>query len=234
MKTTGSRLFLPIFALLPLTVGCGDENSGDDGASAWTGQTYVLAVPENNWAEPTGVGQDLGEFVPPFAIQVESAADGSYDVLLGTTDPAGAQQPCNATTRVTATSAGEPAIQIGPVEFPLYIKHVREEGLAVETVVHNFMLKDVLPNGATPSETGELTAVVDIRDIYELFTQILGRTPDSVCEALSSNAACSPCAADGQPYCVSLRAILLGATPSPLVLSPIDAALIDRTACLLE
>ncbi len=228
MRTLTSALAVSILASSVLAISCGGDDDDDTTETpSWEGQTYILAIPNSSWYEPEGVGSEVGDFVPRFVIQIEEESSGNLEVLLGTADAAGAQEMCNPTTTTTATAA-YPDIQIGPVDFPIYLQHVRED-IAVNATVYGLTLTNVLPDGDTAAVAGEITAMLDTRDVYSMFT-LLGdsRTPESVCTALASlEASCEACP-DGEVYCLTLRGRRLGATlGSPI--EPIDAGSVPAT-----
>src|SRR5690606_33314764 len=111
-------------------VGCGSvEGEPSSKPDAWIGNTYVLEVPEAKWTEPPGIGAEISGFVPQFLMQVQGASGSDVEVLMGT-GLVGEQETCGPTQTVTASSS-YPSMQIGPVDHPIYVRHVREEDLAV-------------------------------------------------------------------------------------------------------
>ena len=224
MKIQNATLSPLFLAALLTTAACsgGDDDDQAAGPNAWVGHTYLLEIPPSHWAQPKNVGGDIGLFVPQFVIQVEAEAEGNLDMLIGTAS-AGVQEPCNPTVAVTVPS-DYPEVQIGPFDFPMYIKHTTEP-VAVNATVYNLTITDVLPNGDAVAEEGELLATLDTRDVAPMFTQ-LGDNPtaDAVCTALADfEASCEACPSDSQEYCQTLRAVRLGATESDPI-EPIDAA----------
>ena len=120
---------------------------------------------------------------------------------------------------------------IGPSEYSLFIQHVTEP-VAVQGTIYDLALKDVLPNAdGTPSEVGELAATMDFRELYPLFTLIIDPTPEKVCTQLESSfsAPCIACPNDGEPFCLTVKANSLGATPAGSAIEPIDS--VDDPVC---
>jgi len=218
-----------LLALFPLfTLACSSD-SGTSSSYPWVGQSFLLSVPADRWTEPAGIGSDIGNFVPNFIIEVSSVSDGSLQANLGTADDNGAQDLCNPTTSITGT-AQPPSVQIGPAEVPLRIVDA-DHGVVVTAMAHDFTLTNILPDGDVMATEGELSATVDARELYPLFYLLTNPTPDVVCSALLSfGAACSACPGDGAAYCLSLKAVRLGATElTGTNLQPVDAASLDSS-----
>lgn len=231
-----SKNILPTFTpsflalLLGLSTACSSEAEPDPGpeTNPWNGKTYLLDVTERDWAEPRGIGSEIDNFVPNFLMRIEGESPDTFDVVMATATPDGVQDPCNLTSMVTGTR-GADGVAIGPTEFPLHIQHT-EEPVAVDGPIYDFKLTNVLPRGRALSEEGELVATMDFRDIYELFTLIDNPTPELVCQELGGMYGdCVPCPNDGEPFCLTVKAIYLGAAPTDTAIEPIDA--IDEAAC---
>ena len=234
MTTERTFAFLMILALLPAAAACGSdsESTPADGSTggagnaqpvSWDNTTYKLQIPSSSWSEPQGVGAEISDFVPPFLLSVATCANDTCGLMLGTADSAGAQQMCNATVNTNATGT-PPAVQIGPLDFPMYIKHVSQD-VSVYATAYDLTITNVLPSSNGIATAGELAATMDVRELYPMFTMVVIRTPDTVCEAFASQGAdCTACA-DGQPYCLTLKAIRLGAIEIPdLTLEAVDSA----------
>lgn len=219
-KTSLAGPFLLV--LLPLLGGCSSDESKDE-PPTWEG-TYLLTISEGRWSEPRGIGRDIADFVPQFLIAMEPSGSG-YEVMLGTALD-GAQDMCNPTTVVEAEAGSYPDVQIGPLDLPLHVKHVTED-ITVNSTVYDFTLTDILPNGDALAEEGELSAIMNFGELYPLFTIAVNPDPDSLCTALTDSypdASCDPCPlSPDDPYCLSLKAVRLGATPSDLSIEPVDA-----------
>ena len=216
MRIEAATLSALVLAALLTTAACGGETAGGKtaGANAWVGHTYLLEIPHSQWRSQwdQGVGELLDQhFVSQFVIQVDAEADGNLQMLVGTAN-AGVQEPCNPTTAVTAP-ATYPEIQIGPFDFPIYIRH-EHEPIAVYAKVYGLTLTNVLPNGETIAEEGELLATFDMRELSPLALVFSSNpTADAVCLALIDfYDACEACPSDGQQYCTTFRALGLGAT----------------------
>lgn len=213
-----------VTALVPLAVSCsgGEE---DDPKNPWSDRTYLLEVPGTHWSEPPQIGNEIGDFVPKFMLRIQGSAPDSFQVLVGTADANGAQNTCNPTALFQATSSGSPNVQIGPGAFPVHLQHPTQD-VAVDATIHELTLTNILPDGAALAEEGELTAMVDARELYPLFTLLPEPSPDAVCAALDSfNAACAPCPHDSEAYCLALKAVRLGASElAGAGMQPVDAA----------
>ncbi len=229
-----SKSFLPKFLplclapLAALSTACsseaepGNEPDPAPATNPWNGQTYMLDVTERDWSEPRGIGSEIDLFVPNFLLKIEGESPDTFNVMVATAKADGSQDTCNLTSMVSAAKNTDGAVAIGPTEFPLHIQHVDEPDIAVDGPIYDFTITNVLPNGGATSDMGELVATMDFRDIYRLFTLIVNPTPDSVCSALGdSYEPCAPCPNDGEPYCLTVKAIYLGATPTTTVIEPI-------------
>ncbi|MEO8177278.1 MAG: hypothetical protein ABI895_00460 [Deltaproteobacteria bacterium] len=209
-----------------LALGCDDDAPRE---SPWSGQTFLVEVPSSSWAEPRGVGTEFGAFVPQFLLEVESGTENEFEVHIGTAR-GGEQDRCGPTTRAPAASQ-YPAVQIGPSSVDVHIVHDREP-IQITATILNFTLQNVLP-GAAPPDEGELTGMMDARELYPMFT-LLGprRSADTVCTAVASfGTECAPCPTDGAAYCLAVRANYFGARAVPMQLEPIAAQELDP-ACL--
>lgn len=194
-------LLLTIFPLC----ACSSESEPKD---PWDGNTYLLEVPKNNWSEPRGIGDEIGEFVPFFMLQATADDDGGYTIKIGTSNSEAEQDLCTPTSVFEATSGAKGEITIGPGDFPVHLQHVSED-VAVNATIHDLTISNVFP----PAEEGELTAIMDIRELYPLFTLIPDPSTETVCNALESfEAPCEVCPFDGKAFCLSLKAVRLGAT----------------------
>jgi hypothetical protein len=196
----------PILTMLPL-LACSTD--AEPAADPWAGKTFLLEVPKHNWSEPRGIGDEIGEFVPFFMLEVEAGDDdGEYSVTVGTASEGPEQDLCTPTTVFEATSEGAGELQIGPNDFPVHLEHISED-VAVNATIYDLSLTNILP----PSEEGELTAIMDMRELYPMFTLIPEPSPEAVCNALSSfEAPCEPCPTDSEEFCLSLTAVRLAAT----------------------
>src|SRR5512142_3328675 len=95
MRTRSLAPFLVVVA--PLFAGCSSDSkpAPSTSASAWTGKTYLLNIPDTRWKKPGGeAGAEVGRFVPKMLFSLESAS-GGVDVLLGTSDVNGKQNMCS-------------------------------------------------------------------------------------------------------------------------------------------
>ena len=197
------------------TASCANQQAGEDNV-AWVGHSYQLSIASHQWSEPRGLGDDVGPYIPVFLIKVEGAGN-ELDVTITTAAADGKQDPCNKTIHVDAT-AMYPALTIGPAEFKVRLINDdptdNKPGVEVYATAHDFTLTDVLPGG---DGNGSLSATMDAREIYPLFTLLGdGATPDDLCAELADQtnnvATCQPCPTDDEPYCLTLKAARVEAT----------------------
>lgn len=216
------------FCFLLEAAGCSSSTE-----KSWAGKTYLLGITKDRWADPPRIGNEIGDFVPNFLMRIERGGEGEIDVTLGTADATPAQQVCNPTTQIASTESGYPSVVIAAPTFPLYIQHPLKPELRVNATIYDLTITNVLPDGGTPASEGELSAVMDLRELYPLFTQLGEPTPDIVCGALKSfGAPCETCAFDSEAYCLSIRAIGLGANETPdMTVEPIEPSAVDPS-CL--
>lgn len=216
----GTAAFQAAFVAIALTPGCsGSTDSNDDDGEedvsaqteSWVGQTFLLRVPNGSWTEPRGVGRDIGPFVPGFLIRVDDASGQKVDVTVGTVNAEDEQEPCNPTTQIEGTSEEFPAVEFGPVQFPVYL--VNGE-VVVNAKIHDLAFANLLPDETAESEVGVLTAVMDFREVAGMFTLLPRPDPDLACAASEDGlmAPCEPCPNDDAEYCLSLKAEELGAS----------------------
>jgi hypothetical protein len=200
-----------VFLVAPLLVACGGDDDGTESSDAneWNGRTYVLNIGERSWREPSGVINDIKDYVPQFLFEVQGESSDSFEVVTATAKE-DEQDPCNVTGSLPG--AGN---TIGPGDFALRIKHLRED-IVVQATLHDFTLKEALPTGDVVSESGSFSATLDGRDVAPLFTQIdSDPTPDELCtalEQLSPPAPCQACPHDDEVYCLTLTAEKVGLT----------------------
>jgi hypothetical protein len=219
--------FSSLLGLLPLVAACSDKGDSIE-SNPWVGKTYLLDVAPEAWSDPPDIGQEIGQFVPQFLLSVQGATGDNLDVVVGTAD-AGTQQACNPTKSVQGVSAGVPEVQIGPFDFPIYLRD-EERNVTVNATVRELTFKNVLPNGDTAADEGELSASMDTRDICPLVHGVISPTPDSVCTAMGGlGAPCGPCSNDGESYCLQIKAMYLGATESDTMVQPIEAGSVDAS-----
>jgi len=226
---------------LPL-VGCGGGDDDDSTpTSPWSGHTYLLSLTKRDWTVPKGIGQELFGVAPAFIFKVTgtgndltatmATAPGAYPnpadttTLLPVTPAQAMQEPCGPTTKFPLSASGYPKMTLGPSQLRMFVKNAgATPPLQITADVYDFKFTNILPNGATPSTTGTLEAKMDFRQLYVLFASLgATRTPESVCNALSSNytssecmdpscvVKCEACPNDGAPYCLAVKAEGVGA-----------------------
>ena len=212
---------LPALSLALVFAACGGGEPSD--SSRWVGHTFMLEVPATNWSEPRGIGGDIGGFVPQFLFGVARGSGQDLDVTIGTAI-AGTQDPCNPTTRVTASGAAYPGSMIVAPTFALHIVDKNQTPtVVVDTTIHDFSFTNTLPGGT--GKDGEMTATLDAAEVYPLFRLVPNPNKDSVCKALgSAGATCMACAHNGEPYCLTIKAVQLAGTPSTVAVKTIAAA----------
>ncbi len=221
-----------------------DADSGADtntsastipGPGYWVDRTYVVTVPATNWSKPKGIGSDVGAFVPRFAFTITGSTETQVDLLVGTAIDT-AQDTCTPTSSFTGSSETYPAVRIGPQDFRARVVNDidAENPIVVYATLYDLEFVDILPTDVAPAEDGVLRGVIDTRELYSLFSQLPDPTPDTVCAASAAfEAPCTACR-DGEPYCIELEAIGIGATETGLDgISPIAESDLDPS-CLRD
>jgi hypothetical protein len=167
--------------------------------------------------------------VPQFLIGVAAGSGSDLSITLATAIN-GAQDMCTPTKQVTASGAKYPNIDISVPSFPIHISvAIAKKTAQVETTVHNFVLKDVLP-GLSSNATSELDAVIDLAEMYPLFLQISEsiRTKEEVCKELpplsNNQANCELCEFNQQTFCLTLQAVQFGATEVGTTIKSVTSA----------
>jgi len=236
MKAQTPSLLSPVLIALVLAAGCG-ENSQADGPSAWAGHTYFTtpADPYTYLTQPaqSSVAQQMAKFIPNFLLKVNSVSEDTVAITIAPakkqTNPP-EQDPCNATVEVSATVSSYPQIQIGPIDFPLFITNTPkdEPSVTAHATVRRFSLADVLPDGNTTSEKGRLSALVDAREVNSLVTVLQGESPEGVCAAMKEtfDTECVPCP-DSQVLCLLLEAEGFGAEAAEINVRPMTESDVD-------
>jgi hypothetical protein len=203
-----------LIAVFPalLSLSCGS----DDPKEATGSTTYLLEIPNTRWTEPPGIGQDVANFVDGFLFQVDP--DGTTTIGLAS---GGQQDMCTPTSTLQSNGT-----DIGPGEIVIHLVPPAEamHDAEVNATIKNFTLAGVLPQGGTPAEAGELTALADARELWPLFYQLINPDETVVCNALDQNGA--PCEAceDGEMYCLNMKATGLGATAVNMAVETVTEA----------
>jgi hypothetical protein len=216
--------------LLPAISSLAACSGGDQAPSSkWTGKTFKIAIPEENWSKPQNIGSDIGAYVPHFLFGIEKGKDNNLTITVGAA-PDGTQDKCVPTTEITTSGANYPDSEITVTSLPLRIKG--KSGDYVKSNAHNVSFKNVLP-GDTEATQGTFAATVDIGELYPLFQQLppAERTKDGVCSQLSTvKANCAACPDDSsQIYCLTLEAVDLGAALAPNPVQKIASSDIDSS-----
>lgn len=206
-----STSWLCLLVTAPCLVACSGKEPSSSKSNEWSGRTYALSIGDRSWTEPRGVITDIKDYVPQFLFEVHGDSDTSFDVTTATAR-SDVQDPCNKVSSLPGSGNA-----IGPADFPLRIKHLRED-IVVQATLRNLSFKQVLPTGGAVSAVGTFAATLDARDVAPLFTQIdSDPTPDELCTALSQLSPpvdCQACPHDGELYCLTLKAEKIGATES--------------------
>lgn len=216
--------FSSAFGLL----GCGSDEAE---SNPWAGNTYLLQVAQNNWFKPRALANDslVNDIVPDFLIGVAAGSNGALKVTLATSN--GTQDLCNPTTEVSASNANQPKSLIAADAFPMRMSQP-DASVFANATIRDFSLTDILP-GVSPAKSGSLSAEVDVRDVYTLFTLIPDASKDSVCASLAQvGAPCAPCSSDGEAYCLTLEAVDLEAQRVPQSIVPIASGQLDSSCDL--
>ncbi len=212
-----SNKHLPPIVLCALSlVACGDDEPTPNAPAITEPTTYSVKIAQNSWYSPTGIGAEIGAYVPEFLFTVEPTTDALTGVF-GTGDGAGTQERCNPTTPFTAASLA----QVGPFSPKMYIRHTTED-VQVNTTVHDLTLKNVFADGAN----GEVSAVMDFTELAPMFTVLGSPTPDVLCATLERDygVPCEPCPHDAtQITCLTLLADQVGATVATAPVAAIES-----------
>src|SRR3954462_739105 len=201
LKST-SWLCVLLVGAASCVVGCGGDDPRSSPSNEWDGHTYSLSIGDRSWTEPRGVINDIKDYVPQFMFEVHGDSTTSFDVTTATAHGT-VQDPCTATRSLPGS-----ANAIGPADFPLRIKHLREE-IVVQATLHDLSFVQALPANGVASTTGTFSTTLDARDVAPLFTQIdADPTADDLCTTLaqlSPPVPCQACPQDGELYCLTLK-----------------------------
>jgi hypothetical protein len=209
-----------------LACGSGGQTPG----SHWAGKSYLLDTPEvppPNWIQPKGFGSDVGAYVPQFLIGVAAGTGDDLTITLATALE-GSQDMCVPTAQITASATGYPNLAIATDALKMRIKDTDpSRAKVVKATARNLQLNNILP-GESPAKDGELIATVSVAELYPLFYQIPNATKDSVCSAFAqAGVTCQPCPSDQQPYCLTLKAVQIGAAQVATQVVPVSEGSID-------
>ena len=224
---------------LPL-VGCssGDDDAANTTPGTWADKTYLLTVTKTQWTIPRGIGSEIDGYVPSFIMKVDASGT---SMLLGTAEPnatpENAKQDMCSPTFTFPFTASYPKMDLGPLPMRIHIvnpaENAGEDSVQETGDVFDLTMKDVLPNGSTPSDSGVFTATMDFTQLAPLFTALgNGADKDGVCSALYDEfhtypgGMCSACpTSDAHPYCLTITGEQVGAVEAPSVaLVPVDEA----------
>jgi len=171
---------------------------------------YEVVFEDRDWVEPTSsVGQEIGHFIPRFALQVvdEEIVDGKLvlEVFLGTVRGDG-PDPCNEVTTTFIEMDADHRFVMTPVDLDIVVEG--SDDIAM-TTVRGFSLE-----GTFDEEDAwflaNVEATMDLRETAKLVVEFEPRTPEVYCETVSLVAGtqkCFPCDSDGEPFCVEMKAL---------------------------
>lgn len=211
--------------LLPACGGSEGDDGGDGGGpekSPWAGKTYSLTIDPDLWVEPPGISDHIAEFVPQFLLSVADETGTTPKVTIATALN-GAQNACNATTEVTASTQSPNSLVVAD-EFLLHVVHPRID-VTTDLTLHDLTLTNVLPSA---DSEGEFSVEMDVNEAYVLFDLVpeSSRTPEGVCTILGmADAPCVACSfGDGGEHCLTLKAVQLAGVESSIAVEPIAVA----------
>lgn len=199
--------------------GCGGDKpgGGNNNVNRGPAGTYLLAIESDQWVAPEGIGNIIGTYVPDFLLGVRSSGDATVQLLgaLVDDDEGVAQDLCKETIDfpVTDLETGG-SFTAGPVAFPLTIT-------GYDVTLHELYVSGTFTPDGTGFVAGSFTGVLDAREFEGFF----GTDATGVCELVASvGAGCEACPADGEQYCLTVRAEDLRADRvGGLVLTPVTA-----------
>jgi hypothetical protein len=204
------RPFHILVSAICTLAACG--SNAPDPLSSWTGKTFIFDLPAlkpSKWREPSGAGDALSEFVPQLLVAVEAAGDGIKVTM--TTALANEQDECNPTTEAEVSELAYPQVLISASSFPIRVADTdpsREK--VVSSTAHNVKLRNGLP-GST--EDNEFIATLDVSELYPLAYRVPNASKETVCETFKQqmDKDCEVCPHNGEPWCITVRAVQLEA-----------------------
>jgi hypothetical protein len=224
MRMTVQQLLFSVLTATTLSA-CG--GGGSHPASNWIGKTYLLdRPPSTRWVEPKkGSSGSMGDYVPQFFIGVEAGSGDNLSITL-TTGLDGVQDMCTPTTEVTVTGANYPDVEITVPSLPIHLTETDPDlAKVVATTIHDVSLKNVLPGRNETTPSGELKATLDFAEAYPMFHLYDNPTKELVCAAFEdAGVPCQTCAFNGEPYCLTFRAVQLVASEISTPIQPLLAS----------
>lgn len=185
--------------------------------SVLEGSVYSLNLQDGRIVIPAGVGSVLEQYLEvTLFIKVDSASGGTLNMYGALADDAGTGQDyCSETLDFPeADFSNAPFFAIGPQDTTISVA-----GYTV-TIDDLFISGDFAADGSYWGG-GVLEGKVDTRPLVDLIEE--GGEEDAVCAIVAGfGVSCEPCPADGQPFCLSIKAVDLGGEQVSAPVEPID------------
>jgi len=187
--------------LIVALAACGDDGpgGGNDNVNQGPSGTYLLTIESDRWVAPEGIGIIIGTYVPDFLLGVRSSGDATVLLLGAVVDdaPGVSQDLCKETIDFPVTDVGAGGtFTAGPVAFGLTIT-------GYDVTLHELYVSGTFTPDGTAFVAGTFMGILDAREFEGFF----GTDATGVCELVASvGAACEACPADGDPYCLTVRA----------------------------
>lgn len=179
-----------------------DNDDNDDSTfdpSVILGRTYFLDIPLSDWTVPAGVGDIIGYYVPILLFEPRSAGDGVLDLLatVGAEEKTVVQDECNLTTDFADSVLNDDgSFSFGPQDFALRIE-------GVSAGLHQAYGSGTFLADGSGFENGVLGGLLDARELLDFLLYGL----DEICLVTAIfGAPCVACPADGEVYCVAIKA----------------------------
>lgn len=185
--------------------------------SVLEGSVYSLNLQDGRIVIPAGVGSVLEQYLEvTLFIKVDSASGGTLNMYGALADDAGtAQDYCSPTLDFPeADFSAAPYFAIGPQDTTIAVA-----GFEV-TIDDLFISGDFAADGSFWGG-GVLEGKVDTRPLVDLIEE--GGEEDAVCGIVEGfGVFCEPCPADGEPFCLSIKAVDLGGEQVSTSVEPIS------------
>ncbi|NLH48101.1 MAG: hypothetical protein GX444_05790 [Myxococcales bacterium] len=179
-----------------------DNDDNDDSTfdpSVILGRTYSLDIPLSAWTVPAGVGDIIGYYVPILLFEPRSADDGVLDLLatVGAEEKTVVQDECNLTTDFADSVLNDDgSFSFGPQDFALRIE-------GVSAGLHQAYGSGTFLADGSGFDNGVLGGLLDARELLDFLLYGL----DEICLVTAIfGAPCVACPADGEVYCVEIKA----------------------------
>ncbi len=205
--------------------------------------TYLVAFNVGYWVAPPVATEEIGGYVPQFALQIKTVdtTAGTITGLLGTANEDGSQNLCNGTMEVSGTIDATGVFAFAPVDFEAIITGPEKQTIAT---IRGFALGGTFANGGDNFIRGILDATLDFRDVACIFTLITdeaNRTPEYICDMLSTYDenipySCESCPQEPSVFqCSVMQAKTFKSSKVNLNLQPVaasDPSCIQDQSCL--